>query len=123
MKLYHLLLSNKGLQTVTQTQSKVGPIVKKLKNEPFIKTLFLGKYLDCYLKFPEFSANDLNKLKSFTQAIQASTENFKRNESNYASLNESLKQLKLYSKAFPSQYGTCAFLWSFLVILILSTFF
>lgn len=86
---------------------------RQIKNEPFIKNLFCGKYIYDYLKYPEYEKSyKLNKLNDdFIEPIKNyfNSTNYeeiidKNGNFSKAAL-EKFKALKLYSSSLPSEYG------------------
>ena len=94
-------------------KSKVSSFDRQIKNEPFIKNLFCGKYIYDYLKYPEYEKSyKLNKLNDdFIEPIKNyfNSTNYeqiidKNGNFSIAAL-EKFKALKLYSSSLPSEYG------------------
>ena len=89
--------------------SAVSHSQKKLKNEPFLKNLFAGKYVYEYLSFPEYATNaeinDLNKrvidpLKKANPADESTSTQRRQKEA----LNL-YNNMSLFSSALPKQFG------------------
>ncbi len=101
MKLYHTLLKTSNLQKINQSITSIN---KQLNNEPFIKNLFNGKYLTEYIKYPEYSLNELNQVNRIVEPIKNTILNSNKNEP-FDKLNEFLQLHKLYGQEFPKSYG------------------
>ena len=81
---------------------------RPIKNEPFIKNLFAGKYEKEYLTFPELSSKELRELDSFIKPIEAfyqeNAKSFDKHE-NYEDNFTKMKEFKLYSISAPQEFG------------------
>jgi acyl-CoA dehydrogenase family protein 9 len=81
---------------------------RPIKNEPFIKNLFAGKYEKEYLIFPELNSKELKELDSFIKPIesfyQESAKSFDRQENFQENFNK-LKEFKFYSISAPEEFG------------------
>ncbi len=94
-------------------KSKVSSFDRQIKNEPFIKNLFCGKYIYDYLKYPEYEKSyKLNKLNDdFIEPIKnyfnsTNYEEIIDKDGNFSlAALEKFKFLKLYSSSLPSEYG------------------
>jgi acyl-CoA dehydrogenase family protein 9 len=86
---------------------------KKIKNEPFIKNLFCGKYIFDYLNYPEYDSNtELNQLnKSYIEPArdyfqkQTHDKMVSSNGEFTADAINKFNSLSLYSSSFPKNYG------------------
>lgn len=79
-----------------------------IKNEPFIKKLFCGKYQTEYLKFPGLNNQELDKLNEFVKPIESYFFNeLSLNDKieNYAENIAKLKQFQLFSLTAPKEFG------------------
>jgi alkylation response protein AidB-like acyl-CoA dehydrogenase len=92
--------------------SSTSPQDRLLKNEPFIKGLFCGRFLFDYLKYPEYDRTyKLNDLMSkYVEPVEnhfssASYENIIDKNGNFsADAFEKFKSLNLFSQSMPREY-------------------
>ena len=94
-----------------QNASKSNEVSKPkrpIKNEPFIKNLFVGKYERNYLKFPELNSKELRNLESFIKPIEKyyleDAKSFGKEE-NFCENFSKLKTFQLNSLTTPIEFG------------------
>jgi hypothetical protein len=114
VKMYYQRLDKRYLTTKKNdiqnknTENEVGTLKRPIKNEPFIKSLFAGKYEKDYLQFPEYTAKELKELETFIKPIESYyKEDAKSLEKieNYGENIFKLKEFQLYSLAAPTEFG------------------
>ena len=94
---------NFDLETPNDNPSQsVAQTGKRIQNEPFIKSVFAGKYVYDYLKYPEYENN--HELSIMNKVLIEPIKKLE-NKSNSKDAYDLYNNLSLYSSAFPKQYG------------------
>jgi acyl-CoA dehydrogenase family member 9 len=94
-------LSSNDIVDKSQNDSSITKQIKH-KNEPFIKTLYSGKYLNEYMTFPGLSSDELKELKHFSNPI---VDYFNKNKQNYIENDKRIIDFNLYSSIVPKVFN------------------
>lgn len=93
--------STKDIVDGSQGDREITEQIKR-KNEPFIKSLYSGKYLNEYMTFPGLNTDELKELKQFSKPI---VDYFQDNKQNFNENEKRIRDFNLYSSIVPKVFN------------------